>query len=54
MNKTVFRNKNSIRDELLLDHEFEVRPDRDLAVPLDKPCLGVTVNMEAVERSRVM
>ena len=49
----MYRNKNPIRDELLLDHEFELGPDGDLAVPLDKPGLGVTVKMEAVERFRV-
>ena len=44
------RNKNPLRDELLLDHEFVLGEDGDLAVPLDKPGLGVEVNMEALER----
>ena len=39
------RNKNPLRDELLLDHEFVLGKDGDLAVPLDKPGLGVTINM---------
>ena len=44
------RNKNPLRDELLLDHEFVLGEDGTLAVPLDKPGLGVEVNMEALER----
>ena len=44
------RNKNPLRDELLLNHEFLLGEDGDLAVPLDKPGLGVEVNMEALER----
>ena len=44
------RNKNSLRDELLLDREFVLSKDGDLAVSLDKPGLGVTVNMEALQR----
>ena len=44
------RNKNPLRDELLLNHEFVLGEDGDLAVPLDKPGLGVEVNMEALER----
>ena len=44
------RNKNPLRDELLLNHEFVLGKDGDLAVPLDKPGLGVEVNMEALER----
>ena len=44
------RNKNPLRDELLLDHEFVLGKDGDLAVPIDKPGLGVTVNMEALQR----
>ena len=44
------RNKNPLRDELLLDHEFVLGKDGDLAVPLEKPGLGVTVNMEALKK----
>ena len=44
------RNKNPLRDELLLNHEFVLGENGDLAVPLDKPGLGVEVNMEALER----
>jgi len=47
------RNKNPLRDELLLDHEFVLGEDGTLAVPLDKPGLGVTVNMEALERFKI-
>ena len=42
-----------MRDELLEEHEFVLGPEGDLAVPLDKPGLGVTVNMEALERFRI-
>ena len=47
------RNKNPLRDELLLDHEFVLGEDGTLTVPLDKPGLGVTVNMEALERFKI-
>ena len=49
----IIRNKNPLRDELLLDHEFVLGDGGDLAVPLDKPGLGVTVNMEALERFKI-
>ena len=47
------RNPNPLRDELLLNHKFTLGKDGDLAVPLDKPGLGVQVDMEALERFTV-
>ena len=47
------RNPNPLRDELLLNHKFTLGEDGDLAVPLDKPGLGVQVDMEALERFTV-
>ena len=44
------RNPNPLRDELLSDHKFMLGEAGDLAVPLDRPGLGVTVDMEAVQR----
>ena len=44
------RNPNPLRDELLSDHKFVLGEAGDLAVPLDRPGLGVTVDMEAVQR----
>ena len=42
-----------MRDELLLDHKFVLGKYVDLAVPLDKPGLGVTINMDALKRFQV-
>ena len=47
------RNPNPLRDSLLADHQFRLGPDGALAVPLDRPGLGVTVDMAALERFRV-
>ena len=38
---------------MLLNHKFTLGKDGDLAVPLDKPGLGVQVDMEALERFTV-
>jgi len=47
------RNPNPLRDSLLCDHQFSLGSDGALAVPLDRPGLGVTVDMAALERFRV-
>ena len=47
------RNPNPLRDSLLADHQFRLGPDGALAVPLDRPGLGVTVDMAALERFTV-
>ena len=48
------RNPNPLRDELLLDHKFVLGQEGDLAVPLDKPGLGVEINLEVLEKFTVM
>ena len=48
-----YRNPNPLRDSLLSDHQFRLGKDGALAVPLERPGLGVTVDMAALERFRV-
>ena len=44
-------NKNPLRDELLLDLDFVLGKYGDLAIPLDKPNLGVIIYIiEALKR----
>ena len=45
------RNKNPLRDELLLDLDFVLGKYGDLAIPLDKPNLVVIIYIiEALKR----
>jgi len=47
------RNPNPLRDEILVGHQFTLGEDGAIAVPLDKPGLGVEVNEQAVRRFHV-
>jgi len=47
------RNPNALRDQILVDHSWELGEDGALAVPMDRPGLGIEVNEEAVRKFHV-
>jgi len=47
------RNPNALRDELLVGHKFTLGEDGALAVPMDRPGLGIVVDEAAVKRFTV-
>jgi len=47
------RNPNPLRDEILVGHEFVMGEDGAIAVPMEKPGLGVEVNEDALSRFHV-
>ena len=46
-------NPNVLRDEIIVGHLFTLGEDGAVAVPMDKPGLGVTVDEEAIKRFHV-
>ena len=47
------RNPNALRDQILVGHQFTLGDDGAIAVPMDKPGLGVEVDEEAIKRFHV-